>query len=335
MSTRLVAAAFAVCLFLFTASARASCGTSSCPIDLNALNRPSRGSFTAELSFEHIDQNNPRIANRSARIGELHADHDEVRTTNRSVSLLVRYGLTDRVQLSAALPFVSRTHDHLASSHAAARGRAVAQHNNVPQRWDINETGDVLVEARARVWGSNVEGLWLTAGAKLPTGADDVANAAGNVAEASLQPGTGSTDGIVGLAYEMGFIRGDEGHATMIPLFLSATFRANGTGSGGYRAGNELQLNAGTAWPIAPRIELLAQANARHRNHDVLGGDEHHLAGADAFTGGTAIYASPGVRVSFGQTAVYALVQVPIYQDVNGLQLTARQNYVAGVQWRR
>ncbi|HEX8153609.1 MAG TPA: hypothetical protein VF698_10805, partial [Thermoanaerobaculia bacterium] len=108
-----------------------------------------------------------------------------------------------------------------------------------------------------------------------------------------------------------------------------------GTGSGGYRAGNELQLSAGTAWPIASHVELLAQANARHRERDHLGGDAHHLAGPDGFTGGTALYASPGLRVSFGRTAVYALVQLPLYQDVNGLQLTARQNYVAGVQWRR
>lgn len=313
---------------LVSPAARASCGTASCPIDLNALNRPTRGGFTAELAFESIDQNQPRIGTHNAAVGELTSpDHDEVRTVNRTTTLVLRYALTDRIHLSALAPFVSRAHDHLASSHG--HSHLVSNHNVIPESWDVRGTGDLVLQGRARVRGSNMNGLWVVAGVKLPTGNDDVTNDAGERAESSLQPGSGSTDLIAGLAWESGFVAGGDGNATLVPLFVSATVRTNGRGTDGYRAGNELQLSAGTAYPVLHRMELLLQANARIRERDQESGSD------DPFTGGSAVYVSPGVRVTTGaHAALYALVQLPVYQDVNGIQLASRRNYVGGVQWR-
>jgi len=56
--------------------------------------------------------------------------------------------------------------------------------------------------------------------------------------------------------------------------------------------------------------------------------------GIGAFTGGTYAYVSPGLRWSGRRGSVYALIQLPVYQDVNGLQLTSRRNWVTGVQKR-
>jgi hypothetical protein len=70
-------------LFSFTAgSAIASCGLSSCPIDLHALQFGDTGRFSLDLSFQYIDQDQPRIGSRRAHVGEIASDHDEIRTIN-------------------------------------------------------------------------------------------------------------------------------------------------------------------------------------------------------------------------------------------------------------
>jgi hypothetical protein len=300
-----------LCLLLLPASrAFASCGSASCPLDLNALNRPMPGRFTLDLSFEYIDQDRPMIGRRGAAVGELATHHDEVRTVNRRAALQLQYAPSDRLQFSATMPWISRSHDHLASNHHHGRPVAV-DHNVIPQHWNATGNGDLLFQARTRIAGA----LWATAGVEVPTGADDVSNGNGEVAEMTIQPGSGGTDVLLGLAYERG------------RYFTSATYRRNAEAHD-YRFGDEWLLNAGTSIPLLARTELLLQANARIRGRDEEAGVR------DAFTGGSAIYATPGVRVNVGRYAVYGLLQVPLYQRVNGLQLTANRNFVTGVQAR-
>jgi hypothetical protein len=49
-------------------------------------------------------------------------------------------------------------------------------------------------------------------------------------------------------------------------------------------------------------------------------------------SGGRALYASPGARVSYRGAAFYAIAQLPLYQRVNAIQLTSDANYMLGVQ---
>jgi hypothetical protein len=305
----MLALAFACALPL-----RASCGSSSCPIDTRALSQPSRGGFTLDLTFEYIDQDQPRIGTRNARVGEISGGHhDEVRTTNRIATALVSYAPTERLQLSVAVPFVSRDHFHLGSTHA--HSRIVSQHNTLPQSWDIRGLGDVSLEARAALG----RGAWVIGGVKAPTGRHDLENGDHQAGELPVQPGTGSWDGVVGLAWQ-----------GQRPYFATARYQFRTGGVDGYRMGNELQLNGGAAFPLVRNLEALLQVNSRWRAKDRI--DE---PGESDFTGGTAVYASPGLRVTAGgRGAMYALVQIPVYQRVNAIQLTSRRNFVVGVQTR-
>ena len=79
--------------------ARASCGAAFCPLDTHAFNLPPAGSWALDLSFQYIDQDQPRIGTRSAAVGELPSEHDEVRTINRTATLGVRYAPTSRLLL--------------------------------------------------------------------------------------------------------------------------------------------------------------------------------------------------------------------------------------------
>lgn len=319
MIRSMAAALFAVALSCIAVSAVASCGSASCPLDLNALNRPEVGRFSLDLSFDYIDQDQPRIGTRDAAVGEIHAHHDEVRTINRNVNFLLRYAATDRWQFSIMAPYISRSHEHI-HNHAGEQE---------PEHWNLSGQGDVQLQTRYRF----APGFWALAGVKLPTGADSRANGEGEVAETPIQPGTGSTDYIAGIGWESGVVRstmahGPMGNAARIPLFASLTFRRNGTGAADYHFGNEWQASAGGAYPLRTSLELLLQANARRRLRDRDPDDP------GAFTGGTYAYVSPGLRWSGRRGSVYALIQLPVYQDVNGIQLTSKRNWVTGVQKR-
>ena len=175
-------------------------------------------------------------------------------------------------------------------------------------------------------------GLWLIGGVSLPTGSHDVSNEDGEVGELPIQPGSGTTDGIGGLAWQGGVVRrsgaqGEMGDFAVVPYFFSAIYRYR-TGSGD-RLGNELQLSAGSAYPLTNRIEALLQLNARVRARDRMEDPEEA-----ELSGGRSLYASPGVRVSYRGAAFYAIAQLPLYQRVNAIQLTSNANYILGVQTR-
>lgn len=308
---RLRAVTAVAVLLLFRISAFASCGSASCPLDLNTLNQPRVGRFALDLSFQYIDQD--RLRGHS----DIVPDHAELRTINRSAALLLVYAPAEWLQLSVSTPYIARTHEHL--------------HGEELEHWQLDGIGDLLLQARGRV----TQHVWLIGGVKLPTGADDKTNGEGERAEVPLQPGSGSTDVIVGASFESGIARethvqGSMGNTALIPYFASVTYRRNGRGALDHRVGSEWQLNGGTAYPLTPRLETLLQANVRRRSRDASPDDPQ-----DAFfTGGTYAFLSPGLRFSSGRNALYALVQLPVYQHVNGIQLTARRNWIGGVQIR-
>jgi hypothetical protein len=322
---RQVIAAAALLLLLLTPEvARASCGSSSCPIDLHAL-QFGEGKFSLDLSFQFIDQDQPRIGSRRAQIGAIPSDHDEIRTINRLAALQLNYSLSERFQMAVTLPYVSRSHAHFDEENARI------------ERWNFADLGDAAVQARFRLFASDAPehpSLWLNGGVKLPTGTRHESGSTGEDAEVTIAPGTGSTDALLGVTYQSGLLRntalqGELGHTTLIPYFIALNARVNGRGTHDYRRGHEVQLNAGTEYPLTNAIHLLGQINSRVLGKDDVGQTDENRD----LTGGEYVYLSPGLRVLLaGKTSVYAFVQVPIYQHVNGLQLTSKANYVAGIR---
>ncbi|MCU1347768.1 MAG: hypothetical protein JWO56_798 [Acidobacteria bacterium] len=316
-----VAAFISISLFFLAPAARASCGSSSCPIELRALDAAHPDRFTLDLSFQYIDQDQPMIGSRKARVGEIAAHHDEVRTINRLTTLQLVYAPVERLQLSVAVPYVSRGHQHIHNHQGEA----------LTESWQFAGAGDLVVQARGRINDS----LSLIGGVKVATGAKHEKNDEGEEAEVTIQPGSGSTDYVAGFSWHGGFVRdtalgGGMGHATRLPLFATATYRVNGNGTDRYRRGDEIQVNAGGEYPLAPRLDLAAQLNARLLDRDHPGN-----TGEDpGRTGGRFLYLSPGLDVTLTPgTSAYAFVQFPVYQHVNGIQLTAKRNLVFGVRW--
>ena len=326
---------FAALIIASGSSLHAGCGSSSCPLDLNHLNVPATRHFALDLSLQYIDQDQPRAGTENVDVGAIESHHNEVRTINRITTAALTWAATERLHVTATLPFLSRDHLHLASSHEHANANIAAQHNIIPESWDVRGIGDLSLIARAEVLPRDPathSGLWLIGGLSLPTGSTDVRNAEGEVGELPIQPGSGTTDAIGGLTWQGGVVGRSAAHGAMgdfavIPYFLSAVYRYR-TGSGD-RLGNELQLSAGSAYPLTHTIEALLQLNARVRARDRMEDPEE-----SELSGGRSLYASPGLRVSYRGSAFYAIAQLPLYQRVNAIQLTSKANYVVGVQTR-
>jgi hypothetical protein len=79
---------------------------------------------------------------------------------------------------------------------------------------------------------------------------------------------------------------------------------------------------------VAGPAAAFLQLNFRLRGKDDVGNTDEDPDN----TGGTWLYLSPGARVALDhRSSLYGLVQVPLVQDVNGIQLVAKSNLYVGI----
>ena len=162
-------------------------------------------------------------------------------------------------------------------------------------------------------------------GLKLPTGETDVTNADGDLAERTLQPGSGTTDAIAGM-----YLNGPINFGTQIATgFLQAQIQYPLNARDDFRPGNQYLLDLGMSYPLSPAWSGLMQLNAQIKDRD-RGGEAEPLD-----SGGSFVWLSPGLSYTLTRAAkIYGFVQLPLYQRVNGIQLTAGWTAAAGASWR-
>jgi hypothetical protein len=308
-----VSFAFLAIALVAPASLWASCGSESCPLD--HMSRWSEAPFTFELTYQYIDQDQPRTGIHDASVGQIPRDHDEVRTLNRLTTARASYRAGGAWSLSAALPWVDRYHEHI---HNEALGESEVE------RFSYSGLGDLEVALHHSLGaGESRRRGFLSAGIKMPTGDTHVPNEEGEQPEPAARPGSGSWDILAGMGVEW------QVSSRSVPLRWSMTGRYNGRGTEGYRIGAELQAHLGTEYPVTRALALLAQANLRVRDFDDVGSS---VGVNEADTGGTVLYLSPGVRAAVSHHAsIYALVQLPVYQRVNGIQVVSDGNLYVGL----
>jgi hypothetical protein len=319
MKSPLIAAAALLLAFGNSTAALGSCGSAFCTINTNwdAHGAWSPPGLRLDLRYERLDQNQPMSGSKKVAVGAVPEDHDEVRTANRNWLATVDYTFNSDWGVSVALPIVDRDHLHLANDFDAG--------TQMPESWNFRQVGDARVMARYRV--ATVEGddhtigtVGVNFGLKLPTGRTGVANGDGEQAERSLQPGTGSTDALIGAYY-----------AQLLPLkdlswFAQALVQLPLDQSGGYKPGGRIGLDAGLRYELSDRLSLMLQLNALYRGRD---------SGANAErenSGGRSWYLGPGLSFSVtDDVRLYGFVQAPVYQYVNGVQLATRPAVVLGL----
>lgn len=274
--------------------------------------------------FEYSPQDRPRLEGRPAYVGQVSGHHDEEYTVSRIHRFKASGELTRRWGADLMLPYVVRSHGHI--HH---HGGAI-----IHDSWNIGGLGDIEAQGRYRMFIPDEPArptMSLLMGVKLPTGRENQTNDAGAEADVPVQPGSGSWDFIAGLSSLQMLNAPSLTGPQEMPVFFSGTYRFNREGKAGYRRGDVLQVNAGTVYPVLSRLGVHFQVNLRVNRQDDKGSTREEVDK----TGGTAVCLSPGLEIRVSETVrAYSLIQFPIYQRVQSLQITSAYAVISGLTWR-
>jgi hypothetical protein len=316
MSRLFVGGAALALAFACPLVAHAGCGSAFCAANTDWA---SQGEWTEpggkiDIRFEFIDQDQPKNGAEQVGIGQVPQHHDEVRTINRNWFAQFDYNFTPKWGISATLPFIDRDHQHI-HNH---------QGGQIPEQWNIRDIGDARVLGRYQfaLGSAAPSSLGFSLGVKLPTGKFDVTNDDGDEAERTLQPGTGTTDLLAGVFYNRLFTNASSAFAQ---LRVESAMKSRDN----YRPGDRVFFDLGYRYPLTSSFSVQLQLNAVMRERDT------GVNAEPEDTGGKFLFVTPGVSYALTRSLqLYAFVQVPIYQYVNGVQLTSDWAALAGASWR-
>jgi hypothetical protein len=302
-------------LVAVASAAQASCGAASCNLlnDRFALGTWEHTGWSADLRLNALTQTRLREGTHAISPADLPAGEEAVErhTRNRHLLTTLDYAASPTWSFALRVPLIDRDHLHdLLGDDGAITG---------PERWRFRQLGDAQVLARWQAPAVSPDFSWAwSVGLKLPTGRHDVANADGTVAERALQPGTGTTDLLLGGSARWVLSVAD---ALNLQLTLGQALGAKE----GFKPGRRVDASVGWAHAMSPTWSLLLQANLSHRGRDMGDNAEPALSGA------TTLSLSPGASFALGQAdTVYGFVQMPVYQQVNGIQLVPAHSLALG-----
>lgn len=314
--------------FASEAQACAACGCSLAQ-EWQGVGHTESGGFRLDLRYDYLNQNDLRAgrhrissvaASQIVRDGE--SQEVETFTRNNYLTATLDYSPNPDWVFSAQLPYIVRNHATLGTaSDGLTAGSDGGQYQS-----RTASLGDVK-------WMASYQGLTsagklsVQGGVKLPTGSytrkgmsTDPASPNPVDIDRGLQPGTGTIDVILGASYVDSLT--PDWHYMVQGLWQTAVHS-----TAGYRPGNGLNANAGLRYTAWAAVQPQLQVNLRYALRD--SGEN-----ADTIsTGGTLLYVSPGVNLPLTErSSAYLYVQVPLYQNVHGVQLTPKYTASAGVR---
>jgi hypothetical protein len=190
--------------------------------------------------------------------------------------------------------------------------------------------GDVAVLGRFKAVMEHSEEsttiLSLAAGMKLATGRTDGKDSEGELLDAHVQLGTGSTDFLAGLS---GFLAWDR-TALIANLLGGITTK----GANGHQFGNNLNYDLSARYRVYPSdyegIQFFATLgiNGEWRGKELQDGTEVEDSG------GNVTYVAPGIQIFFSPAISFeAVYQYPFLHGLHGHQLGEDYRIMSGVQF--
>ena len=254
---------------------------------------PEDSGGTVFLDYNYQNQNH----NWSGTSSAPNANNDDKKIETHFVTLGVQYMFNRSWGAQVELPFVNRTFD--------SAGNAAS----------LNWTGLGDVRLKGIYTGFSEDmSSGVTFGAKLPTGSFSHTMTLGGI-DRDTQIGSGSTDVLLG-----GFHR-DRFGSSHWNWFAQAELDLPALTQGDYRPGFEADAAAGIYYDGLSlgrvKISPVAQIIGSWRDHD------HGAAAAPADSGYKRVLLSPGIEFHLHPVKIYADVEVPVFQNVNGNQLVA------------
>ncbi|MHB8174797.1 MAG: TonB-dependent receptor [Nitrospirota bacterium] len=320
------------------AIACASCG---CTLSSDWENMQSPGSaityasgLSLDLRYDFLDQNQLRHGTDSISATDAskikndgQPQEVEKDTKNNYVTLGVDYNINRLWGINVQVPFIDRMHSTLGTnSNGITPGPGGMQYDShTDNLGDIRITGRYQGILRNCTYGvlGVLGGIKLPTGSFTETGTSTDSTMPGPVPiDRGLQPGSGTTDLLLG-AYYSNDIAENWDYFGQVLYQRALNYRQE------YRPGDSVGFNLGMRYAGISYFSPLVQFNLKYANRD---------SGAEAdrySTGGTLLYVSPGVSVPVvsRHLSVYGFVQVPLYQDVNGVQLSPRFTTTVGVRY--
>lgn len=316
-----VAVVLGVCVGPLSSWACATCG---CTLNADAaMGYGTLEGWRLGFEYDYIHQDELRSGTRAVG-GVPDGDELEHDTLNRYLTVSLDYSPNPDWNVSLRVPYVIRTHSTYGD---------YTQGEELPPLSDSRSSslGDVkLIGSYQGLLETHNLGVQL--GLKLPTGqyGTDVnfrsGPAAGTPIDASLQPGTGSTDLIVGAYYFQAVSENFQLYANA--QFQSAVTSKQDHPGNDFRPGNTTTVSFGVRYEKYMDWVPQLQMNLLHKSVD-----QGALADITD-TAGYVVYVSPGLAARpWKSLTVFGFAQVPVYSDLVGYQLFPKYTFSVGANY--
>jgi hypothetical protein len=267
-----------------------------------------------ELRYDNVNQNQVRSGAGKVASWPAPGHEQELYTRNRYLTAGIDFSASANWGLNLQVPYVDRSH----ATYGMAFDGSDAGTSHTQSLGDVK-----LI---ARYLGLRDEGnTGLQFGLKFPTGSHTQTFSGGAIAgdplDRGLQPGTGTTDAILGVFHFASWSQNWD-------YFGQATVQLPLSSSDGYKPGSALNVTAGFRYlgmdSLVPQVQLNARASSRDSGANASPDD----------SGGKTLYVSPGVSFALGEKAkVYGFLQWPVVQNLNGYQLAPKYTFSVGTQF--
>ncbi len=221
-------------------------------------------------------------------------------------NVIVRYGFSNSLNFRALLPVISK------EMNLTNTGVQETSLDN----FGIGDAKLFLGYSLKSPQKGDSYGLTAEIGASIPTGDSDknfkiytAKGASISKEPLGMQLGDGSFDPIVQLSYTKLF--------PTSRIDVSSNYIFNTEGDNNYKSGNESTINVAYVKKTPYNLSLQVEMNAQFIDKSEKSGIK------DDNTGGSIIYVMPGIHTNLNSKfSLSGGIQVPIYKDLNGTQLT-------------
>jgi hypothetical protein len=291
----------------------ASCGC-SLSSDWESQGLSSGPGLRFDVRYDYLNQNQVRSGTGKVGTWPVDGHEQELFTENRYLTAGVDYRWNADWGVNVQLPYIDRSH----ATNGMAFDGTDAGTSHTQSLGDIKVIANYMGLTEAHDFGVQL-------GVKLPTGSHTDTFSGGAIAgdplDRGLQPGSGTTDVILG-AFKFGSLSQNWDY------FAQATAQLPINSIDDYRPGNSLNVNVGFRYlgldKVVPQIQINSRVSAKDSGANATPDD----------SGGQTIYLSPGVTFPVSEKVkVYGFLQLPIYQNLNGYQLAPKYTVSVGTSF--
>ena len=333
--------------------AQASCGSVTCFVVIGSQQQVSPAGVLTVNGFYNYTRQGTLLNGTDGVIPAVNVDnrqmilghHRELRTISQTFTMDLNYGVTDRLGIEVAVPYIRRKHQHIDGLGEANNG------DGDLTRFSDNGIGDIFINAKYNVLPSLSSMLVAGFGVYLPTG-DWKQKTAGLEGAETMEPTAQLGRGQFGLQGSL--YQTYELIPHRLSQFSSGSYRHTFRNNFGYQFGDQFDFNFGASlvpFESASWLVLINQFNYRYMVHDSFSGslarsqnpsdpgfpdeaitiDDNIRNRAVPTTGSTYFAYSPGIMLNIAdQVQFYFYAQIPVARDFNG-NLAQSTSFIFGL----